>query len=80
MTDMELLTAKDVCELLKVNASTLWRWVKAGNFPAPMAIGPNCTRWQRREVAGWLNQVLRDKPRDNNSPALGGDGMKHDAT
>ena len=33
MTDLEFLTAKEVCGLLKINPATLWRWVKAGTFP-----------------------------------------------
>ncbi len=56
MTDLELITAKDVCGLLKINPSTLWRWVKAGRFPAPLVIGPNCTRWSRIGVGDWLGQ------------------------
>ena len=52
--DLQLLTAKEVCGLLKLGRTTLWRWVKAGTFPAPRSIGPNCTGWLLSDVRGWL--------------------------
>lgn len=55
MSDLEeLLTAKEVCKKFKLGRTTLWRWVKAGIFPAPRLIGPNCTRWLKSEVGEWL--------------------------
>lgn len=29
----ELLTYSETCEILKVDASTIWRWVKSGKIP-----------------------------------------------
>jgi predicted DNA-binding transcriptional regulator AlpA len=29
-----------------VAASTIWRWVKDGTFPAPEKIGPNTSAWR----------------------------------
>lgn len=28
-----------------VSRMTIWRWVRQGIFPAPVKIGPGCTRW-----------------------------------
>lgn len=34
----DLLTTKEVCELLQVNSSTIWRWQKSGKL-IPYGIG-----------------------------------------
>lgn len=44
-----LLQNKDVCALLSISRSTLWRWVQNGTLPEPIRIG-GCTRWEREEV------------------------------
>jgi len=33
--------------------STVWRWQKAGRFPAPVHIGPNSVAWRRSEIEAW---------------------------
>lgn len=33
-----------------VNRVTIWRWVRQGIFPAPVKIGPGCTRWAIDEI------------------------------
>ncbi len=53
--NLELLTAKEVCGLLKMGRTTLWRWVNAGVFPAPRSVGPKCIRWTRAEVEAWID-------------------------
>lgn len=40
--------------VVPVSASTLWRWVRAGTFPAPLKIGPNITAWKVGDVRQWL--------------------------
>jgi prophage regulatory protein len=40
---------------LPFSASTLWRKVRSGTFPAPVKLGPAITAWREREVASWLN-------------------------
>jgi len=41
---------------LPFSGSTLWRKVRAGDFPAPVKLGPAITAWREREVASWLNE------------------------
>ena len=45
---------KEVRSLLGVGKVTLWRWRKAGQFPAPIKLGPNSVAWLREEVHRWL--------------------------
>ncbi|NBO27288.1 MAG: AlpA family phage regulatory protein [Actinobacteria bacterium] len=43
---------------LPFSASTLWRTVRAGKFPAPVKLGPAITAWREKDVVDWLNQQL----------------------
>ncbi len=40
--------------IIPASASTLWRWVKAGTFPAPRKIGPKVTAWRVGDIRAWL--------------------------
>ena len=33
-----------------VNRSSLYKWVKAGEYPRPIKLGPRFTRWRREDV------------------------------
>lgn len=43
-----------------VSASTIWRWVQAGNFPAPVRLGDNVVAWRASEIG---RGSKRDDPR-----------------
>lgn len=44
-------------EVIPVHRVTLWRWIKAGTFPAPHRIGnTRSVFWSRAEVEAWLRQ------------------------
>lgn len=42
--------------LLPVSAATIWRWVKAGKFCAPIQLGPQVTAWPMEAVERFLEQ------------------------
>jgi predicted DNA-binding transcriptional regulator AlpA len=42
--------------LLKVSRTTLWRMVKAGDFPPPLNISKGVKGWRLSTVHEWLNQ------------------------
>jgi prophage regulatory protein len=44
---------------LSKGKSTLYRWIKNGDLPAPRRIGPGSVGWLESEI----NQWLRDRPR-----------------
>lgn len=50
------LREKQVLELLPVNRSTLWRWVKNGYFPKPRKVGPGVTVWSHAEVVAFVEK------------------------
>lgn len=38
------------------SAPTLWRRIKAGEFPAPVKLSNRVTAWRVEDVRGWMNQ------------------------
>ncbi len=45
----QLLNIKDVSVTLNISTATIWRHVKAGSFPEPVAIG-RLKRWRRKDI------------------------------
>ena len=41
--------------IVPVSPATLWRWVKTGDFPAPVKLGGNTTAWSCSSVQSWLD-------------------------
>jgi prophage regulatory protein len=64
----QLATAKEVCALLRIGRTTLWRWVKEGSFPRPLTVGAHCTRWRQAEIEEWL---ISAKPQLRTSAGFG---------
>lgn len=54
-----LLRRKEVLRLIGVDASTLWRWRKAGAFPAPVKVTRQTLRWRETDIANWLEAHRR---------------------
>lgn len=42
--------------ILPFSASTLWRRVRAGTFPAPLKLSERITAWKAEDVHRWLNE------------------------
>lgn len=51
----QYLTIADLCEMLKVNRSTIYRKTAEGNFPKPLKLG-RMTRWLYSDVAKFLSE------------------------
>lgn len=41
---------------LPISSPTLWRWVRAGTFPAPVKLSPGVTAWRSAEIDAWEAQ------------------------
>lgn len=54
----QLLTKKQVCELLQISSATLYRAVKDGRFPAPIKIG-FISRWDAAAIAEAIDRQPR---------------------
>ena len=38
---------------LPVSYATVWRWVKLGEFPKPVHLGPQTTAWRLEDIERW---------------------------
>ena len=47
---------KEVLILIGISNATLWRWIKAGRFPAPLKIGKKKVAWRSSVLAAWIAQ------------------------
>lgn len=54
----KLITVKEVLEKTGYKSrTTLWRRVRAGDFPKPIALSPHATRWKEQEVEDWISSL-----------------------
>ena len=51
----QLATGRSGKGLLPVSPATLWRWVKAGEFPAPQRLGLRCTVWRESDIQAFMS-------------------------
>lgn len=51
-----MLRLPDLVQWLGVSRATLYRWVAAGEFPAPVKLSARTSAWPRRAVAAWKAQ------------------------
>jgi len=50
---MAMLSKKQVIERTSLSAATIWRRIKAGDFPAPRQLTPNKVGWPEIEIKKW---------------------------
>lgn len=50
-----LLTLPQLCEMLNVNRSTIFRWRQQGRFPEPLQLATQSPRWRRADIDAWLD-------------------------
>ena len=59
-TPRKLLRRKRVKELCgDPSNSSMWRWIKAGTFPAPVQIGEGSVAWWEDEILAWQQSRIR---------------------
>lgn len=56
------LRQPQVLDMVPISDATLWRWIKAKKFPAPVKLGPSITAWRADDVQAWCNGI---KPNGN---------------
>ena len=49
-----LIRQRELCTMMGVSRSTLFRWEKAGLFPPRLRIGPHTIAWRKSDVDEWL--------------------------
>lgn len=54
----EIIRLPEVLRIANVSRTTIWRWIKQGDFPAPKQLGGTNSQsigWHRGDVDEWLN-------------------------
>ena len=51
---VQVLRPREVCNVLSVSRTTLWRRVRDGSFPAPLRLSDNIVGWRVADVERWL--------------------------
>ena len=50
----ELLTVKEVCALLKLSRTRLYKRIEEGAIPRPFHVANRCPRWRREVLERWI--------------------------
>ena len=58
MTDT-MLRQPEVLRRTGLSRTSIWRKVRAGDFPAPRQLGPNSIGWPETEISEWLDNRPR---------------------
>ena len=49
----EYLRDTEVAARYGISKPTVWRWVREGILPAPVSLGPRCSRWKLSDLLAW---------------------------
>lgn len=56
-TVAEYLRMKDLIMYLTLSQSSIWRKVRAGEFPQPIKLSEAVTAWKTSDVRAWMKKV-----------------------
>lgn len=63
-----LLRLREVMAMTGLGSSTIYRYIQAGTFPAPVKIGGFTSRWRESQIAAWIEDLpLRGPARTSSS-------------
>ena len=54
-----LVTRREIEERFGMTRSTIYRQMRAGNFPEPVQISPKAVRWRETELEEWEASLPR---------------------
>ena len=61
---MRVLRLHEVVTRVGLSKSTLWRYIKDGEFPAPIKLGPRASGWIEHEIDDWIASRSRAVDQD----------------
>ncbi|TBU77176.1 helix-turn-helix transcriptional regulator [Phytopseudomonas daroniae] len=53
-----LLRLPSVCAQVGLSKSQIYRLIRAGEFPAPVRLGPNSVAWPAEHVSAWVCEKI----------------------
>ncbi|HZV08311.1 MAG TPA: AlpA family phage regulatory protein, partial [Novosphingobium sp.] len=57
-----LMSIKEIRAETSLHTATIYRRIKAGNFPAPRPIGGGRVAWLQSEIEAWKQEILSNPP------------------
>jgi prophage regulatory protein len=54
MPDSKLVRLSGLQQIVPASKTTIWRWIRAGDFPPSIAIGPRARAWDLDEILAWV--------------------------
>lgn len=62
----QLIRLKEVSNRFCIPVSTIWDWIKKGNFPKPIKLGSRFIAWRESELNAWLDtKQYKSMPNQN---------------
>ena len=58
LTDF-LLRRKEVEKIAGISRASIYRLIKIGKFPAPVALGTGSVRWKQSDVIAWQSSLIK---------------------
>jgi prophage regulatory protein len=55
MATNKLIRLKDLTKQYAIPASTVWYWIKQGNFPKQIKLGTRFVAWRESDIIAWLD-------------------------
>ena len=55
-----LLRLPEVISITGASRSSIYAWIKVGEFPAPIATGPRMSAWDSSLVSEWVNKKIAE--------------------
>ncbi len=52
-----LLALRELCELLSISRSSIYKWLSEGDFPQPIRIGGRSIRWRVEDIEAWKDSL-----------------------
>lgn len=50
------ISVDEVCSMVGLSRSTIWRLIKSEEFPTGRLISPRSRRWRESEVMAWMEE------------------------
>lgn len=52
-----ILRIKEVCNIVKVHRSTLYKMMGRGEFPRPLKLGQSARGWRESDIVRWMENL-----------------------
>ena len=55
----EIWKQKQICHVLKISRTTLWRFRQNPSFPSAIKLGPRSIGWRAVDIVNWIESQPR---------------------